>query len=137
MALKRRGLWGTFAFGAALVALLVRLGLWQLDRAQEKRLLYAQYTAVAHASALRVETTSSAELTKQLWRPVTVTGQYLPKSLLLVTIIVTLGSAFVSLFRSKGSGTGTVKALTLRVGLSITLFIVLMVLAALGIIKPH
>jgi hypothetical protein len=56
---------------------------------------------------------------------------------MLVTIIVTLGSAFVSLFRSKGSGTGTVKALTLRVGLSITLFIVLMVLAALGIIKPH
>jgi len=56
---------------------------------------------------------------------------------MLVTIIVTLGSAFVSVFRSKGSGTGTVKALTLRVGLSITLFIVLMVLAALGIIKPH
>lgn len=83
MALKRRGVWGTFAFGAVLVALLVRLGLWQLERAQEKRLLYAQYTAVAHASALPVETTSSAELTKQFWRPVTVTGQYLPKSLLL------------------------------------------------------
>ena len=56
---------------------------------------------------------------------------------MLITIVVSLGSAFVSLFRNKGQGTGTVRALTIRVGLSITLFIVLMVLAALGIIKPH
>ena len=56
---------------------------------------------------------------------------------MLITIVVSLGSAFVSLFRSKGQGTGTVRALTILVGLSITLFIVLMVLASLGIIKPH
>lgn len=56
---------------------------------------------------------------------------------MLLAIVVSLGSAFVSLFRSKGQGTNTVKALTIRVGLSITLFIVLMVLAWLGIIKPH
>jgi hypothetical protein len=43
----------------------------------------------------------------------------------------------VSLFRNKGQGTSTVKALTLRVGLSIALFILLMVLASLGIIKPN
>jgi hypothetical protein len=83
MALKHRGLWATFALGAVLIALLVRLGLWQLDRAQQKRVLYAQYTAVAHASAIPVGTTSSAELANQLWRPVTVTGQFLPVSLLL------------------------------------------------------
>lgn len=57
--------------------------------------------------------------------------------LMLVMIVGSLGSAFVSLFRNKGQGTSTVKALTLRVGLSIALFILLMVLASLGIIKPH
>lgn len=57
--------------------------------------------------------------------------------LMLIAIVASLGSAFFSLFRNKGTGTGTVKALTIRVGLSITLFIVLMVLASLGIIKPH
>lgn len=57
--------------------------------------------------------------------------------LMLVMIVGSLGSAFVSLFRNKGQGTGTVKALTIRVGLSITLFVILMVLASLGIIKPH
>ena len=46
-------------------------------------------------------------------------------------------SAFRSLFRTKGEGTDTVKALTIRVGLSVALFIILMVLASLGIIKPH
>jgi len=56
---------------------------------------------------------------------------------MLITIVVSLGSAFVSLFRNKGQGTSTVKALTIRVGLSITLFVVLMVLAWLGVIKPH
>jgi hypothetical protein len=57
--------------------------------------------------------------------------------LMLVMIVGSLGSAFVSLFRNKGQGTSTVKALTLRVGLSIALFILLMVLASLGIIKPN
>ena len=56
---------------------------------------------------------------------------------MLITIVVSLGSAFVSLFRNKGQGTGTVKALTIRVALSITLFLTLMVLAWLGVIKPH
>jgi len=83
MSLKRGGLWATFSLGVLLVAVLVRLGFWQLDRAQQKRFLYAQYSAVAHASALPVGTTPSAELTAQLWRPVTVTGQFLEKSLLL------------------------------------------------------
>ncbi len=57
--------------------------------------------------------------------------------LMLLAIVVSLATAFRSLFRDKGDGTGTVKALTIRVGLSVVLFIVLMVLASLGIIKPH
>jgi len=52
-------------------------------------------------------------------------------------IVGSLGSAFFSLFRGKGEGTKTVKALTIRVGLSIALFAFLMILASLGIIKPH
>lgn len=55
----------------------------------------------------------------------------------LILIIGTLGSAFFSLMRNRGEGTKTVKALTLRVGLSIGLFALLMILSALGIIKPH
>ncbi|MCC7122251.1 MAG: twin transmembrane helix small protein [Gammaproteobacteria bacterium] len=57
--------------------------------------------------------------------------------LMLIAIVVSLVSAFFSLIRDKSGGTGTVKALTIRVGLSVVLFIILMVLAALGIIKPH
>jgi len=59
--------------------------------------------------------------------------------LMLIAILVSLGSAFFSLFiRGKGEGTNNaVKALTIRVALSVTLFIVLMVLASLGIIKPN
>ena len=56
---------------------------------------------------------------------------------MLVAIVVALGSAFRSLFQKKTSDNSAVKALTIRVGLSITLFIVLMVLAATGVIKPH
>jgi hypothetical protein len=57
--------------------------------------------------------------------------------LMLIMIVGSLASAFVSLFRNKGQGTGTVKALTIRVGLSIALFVMLMVLASLGIIEPR
>ena len=56
---------------------------------------------------------------------------------MLVAIIFALGTAFRSIFQKKGTDGSTVKALALRVGLSITLFIVLMVLAATGVIKPH
>jgi Protein of unknown function (DUF2909) len=56
---------------------------------------------------------------------------------LLVAIVGALGSAFFSLFRGRESGTAGVKALTIRVALSITLFIFLMVLYALGIIEPR
>jgi Protein of unknown function (DUF2909) len=56
---------------------------------------------------------------------------------MLVMIVGALGSAFLTLFRGRDGGTAGVKALTIRVGLSIALFVFLMVLYALGIIEPR
>ena len=56
-----------------------------------------------------------------------------------VLILISLGSAGWSLF-SRGSNqedTATVKVLTVRVALSIALFIVIMTLSALGILSPN
>ena len=44
----------------------------------------------------------------------------------LISIVASLGSALVFLFRDREGGTRTVKALALRVGLSLTLFLMLM-----------
>lgn len=56
-----------------------------------------------------------------------------------VMILVALGTAFVSLFRRRGDDDGrtTVKALTVRVGLSIGLVVTIIILNALGIISPN
>ncbi len=55
----------------------------------------------------------------------------------LLMIIGSLASAFKALFTGPRGSTAGVKALTLRVGLSIGLFIVLMILYAFGIIQPR
>lgn len=55
-----------------------------------------------------------------------------------VLILVSLGSAFFSLFRAKDTdSTATVKALTVRVGLSIGLVLAIFILNALGVISPN
>ena len=55
-----------------------------------------------------------------------------------IMILVSLGTAFVSMMRGKDrSSTSTVRALTVRVGLSIGLVIMIIVLNALGIIEPN
>lgn len=56
-----------------------------------------------------------------------------------VMILVALGTAFVSLFRRRQGdhGKATVQALTIRVGLSIALVLVIIILNALGIISPN
>lgn len=55
-----------------------------------------------------------------------------------VMILVALGTAFVSLFRRRqDDGKTTVQALTIRVGLSIGLVLVIIILNALGIISPN
>jgi hypothetical protein len=55
-----------------------------------------------------------------------------------VLIVVSLGSALWSMFSGRGrTGTATVKALTVRVGLSFALILLLLILSALGIITPN
>jgi hypothetical protein len=52
----------------------------------------------------------------------------------LVLIIASLGSALFYLFNDKGNSTRTVRALTLRVGLSVLLFVLLMLAHFSGLI---
>ena len=51
-------------------------------------------------------------------------------------ILASLGSALYSLVKDKGTER-TFKSLRLRIALSVGLFILLFVLAGLGIIEPH
>jgi hypothetical protein len=53
-----------------------------------------------------------------------------------ILIIASLGSALVFLMKDKGRSMRTFKALALRVGFSIALFILLLVAYYLGYIKP-
>ena len=55
----------------------------------------------------------------------------------LIAIIVSLFSALVFLYRDKGRGTRIVKALALRVALSVGLFAFLMIAYHLGWIGPR
>lgn len=59
--------------------------------------------------------------------------------LMLLLIFASLFSALVMLFRSggQGTGTGTAKALTWRIGLSLALFVLLMAGLYFGIIPPE
>ena len=54
-----------------------------------------------------------------------------------VGILYSLGSALFYMIKDRGGTDRTVKALTLRIGLSIGLFALLFVLYGLGIIEPH
>jgi hypothetical protein len=57
--------------------------------------------------------------------------------LIFLGIVASLGSALFHLSRSKGDSSKMFRALALRVGLSVGLFILLMVAWALGLITPH
>jgi len=57
--------------------------------------------------------------------------------IVLIAIIASLFSALVFLYRDKGKGTRIVKALALRVALSIGLFAFLMIAYRLGWIAPN
>jgi hypothetical protein len=56
--------------------------------------------------------------------------------LALFLIIASLFSALYYLAKDKDGGTRTVRALTLRIGLSITLFVVLLISYYFGLIGP-
>jgi Protein of unknown function (DUF2909) len=55
----------------------------------------------------------------------------------LLAIVLSLGSALVHLVRNKGDSQKMARALTIRVGLSILLFVLLLVAWRLGWIQPH
>jgi Protein of unknown function (DUF2909) len=56
---------------------------------------------------------------------------------MLLLIFASLFSALVFLFKDKGRGQRTVRALTWRIGLSMTLFLLLMAGFYFGIIPPQ
>jgi hypothetical protein len=55
---------------------------------------------------------------------------------LLLAIVGSLASALVYLFRDDNDSRRTVRALTVRMGLSVSLFILLLVAYAMGFIEP-
>jgi len=62
------------------------------------------------------------------------------KIIIIVFLIAIVGSLFSGLFflmKDKGASERTVKALTLRVSLSVLLFILLMIGFATGVLQPH
>ncbi len=56
---------------------------------------------------------------------------------ILAGIVFSLFSAMRFMMTDKGKGTRTVKALSLRVGASIVLFVILLILVKLGYIQPN
>lgn len=57
--------------------------------------------------------------------------------LFLLVIVGSLGSALFYLVRDKGTSTRTVKSLSIRVGLSVTLFVMLMLAYYFGLIPQQ
>ena len=55
---------------------------------------------------------------------------------LLIGIIGSLASALVYLFKDDNDSRRTVRALTVRIGLSVSLFVLLLLAYALGFIQP-
>jgi Protein of unknown function (DUF2909) len=57
--------------------------------------------------------------------------------LMLIAIIVSLGSALFHLARGSGDSRKMLRALTWRIGLSVFLFVLLLISYAAGLIRPH
>jgi hypothetical protein len=57
--------------------------------------------------------------------------------LILFTIIGSLFSGLFFLIRDKGTSDRTVRALTVRISLSVLLFVLLMIGYATGLLQPH
>ncbi len=56
---------------------------------------------------------------------------------ILLGIVSSLAMALFYMVRDRGSGTRTARALTVRIGVSIGLFVLLLVLGATGVLTPH
>ena len=57
--------------------------------------------------------------------------------LIFIGILASLGSALVHLVRGRESSDRTAKALTVRIGMSVGLFVLLFLLWWAGLIRPH
>lgn len=57
--------------------------------------------------------------------------------LIFTGILASLGSALVHLVRGRGGSERTARALTVRIGMSIGLFVLLFLLWGAGLISPH
>jgi cytochrome bd-type quinol oxidase subunit 2 len=57
--------------------------------------------------------------------------------LMLVAIVVNLGSALFQLARGTGDSKQMLRALTWRIGLSVLLFVLLLLAYSAGFIRPH
>ena len=57
--------------------------------------------------------------------------------LLFLAIVGSLGSGLFFLVKGKGDSKGMVKALTVRISLSVALFVLLFAAWAAGLIQPH
>ena len=57
--------------------------------------------------------------------------------LILLGIVFSLGTALFHMVKGKGSSERTARALTVRIGASLALFALLLVLGATGVINPH
>lgn len=55
----------------------------------------------------------------------------------MIIILVILGSGLYYLISDKGNSNRTVKALSWRIGLSLTLFLFLLIAFSMGWIEPH
>lgn len=53
-----------------------------------------------------------------------------------ILILASLGSALIFMMKDKGKSNRTVKALAMRVGFSITLFILILIAYHFGLIQP-
>ncbi len=56
---------------------------------------------------------------------------------LLLIVVVSLGSALYHLVNNKGNSDKLVKSLTWRIGLSVGIFLLLLIGQAIGLIQPH
>ena len=64
----------------------------------------------------------------------------LTKAIVVLVLFIIIGSLFSGLFyliRDKGTSERTVRALTVRISLSVLLFILLMIGYATGLLQPH
>jgi hypothetical protein len=56
---------------------------------------------------------------------------------ILLGIVSSLGMALFYMVKDRGTSTRSARALTLRIGVSIGLFVLLLILGATGVLTPH